>query len=775
MRPFLFLFLPAFLLAQQPDRAPLADEWGYRPAEGETVAVNPPSLSWVHEKDASSYTVQWAANPQFKNATEAGAIPWSVYTHHKTLAPGTYYWRYRIHGAKAVSPWSRPRRFTVPASAMEFPQPTLTELKSRIGTAHPRLFVSAKELPRLRAYANGDGKAAFTALLQRADQLTTAKPTPEPSVRGDSRNPETRDHWWSNRVQTLKALNEAEVLTFAWLMTQDKKYAAPAREFTLKLAAWDPDGPTQFALNCEAAKPMLHRLPRAYDWAYPLFSEEERARIRKVMQRRAHDAWISGEVREGVGHLNQPYGSHANRTWHKLAENAVATIGETPEADRLLQYAVTKFYAAYPVWSDEDGGWHEGLSYFAGYMSKVTWWMHLASQALGIDGFRKPFFQHFADYAMYSAPPGTPDLGFGDLSSGQPNRGWAFMQFFIAHTKNPQWAWWAKAWDLPEDVDEPVLSFLWSSMGHVAPQKPTLPPSKLFRGTGVAILNTTLESAADNVQVRFKSSPMGRWSHGHDAHNSFTLSAYGEALLVNNVYRDIYGSPFHKEWVWTTRAQNAVLVNNTGQKEHSADLGGRIVKADFQDGLDYVVGDATASYQGKLGRALRHIVFVKPDVVVIGDELSAPTASTYQFVLHGQQPFQLDEQQRRLVLDREKAGVVVDYVTQAALTFRQWTGYSPEPDKGYLDSINRPMIPPQWHVEASTRDGASNNLTFTVLRPYRKGTKPPDTAIQTARGEEGMEMTITGASGVPVSMKPSRDAIVIRKGERQWRIERLRD
>ncbi|MBL8222129.1 MAG: heparinase II/III family protein, partial [Bryobacterales bacterium] len=507
----------------------------------------------------------------------------------------------------------------------------------------------------------------------------------------------------------------------------------------------------------------------------PLFNEEERQRIRQVMERRARDAWVSGEVREGVGHLNQPYGSHANRTWHKLAENAVATLGETGFSDQLLQYAVTKFYAAYPVWSDEDGGWHEGLSYFAGYMSKVTWWMHLADQALGIDGFRKPFFKHFADYAMYSAPPGTPDLGFGDLASGQPNRGWAFMQFFIAHTKNPQWAWWARQWNLPEDVDEPVLSFLWSSMGDVAPQKPSLPPSKLFRGTGVAILNTTMETAAENVQVRFKSSPMGRWSHGHDAHNSFTLSAYGEALLVNNVYRDIYGSPFHKEWVWTTRAQNAVLVNNTGQKEHSADLGGRIIKADFQDGLDYVVGDATASYQGKLDRALRHVVFVKPDVVVIGDELAASSPSTYQFLLHGHQAFEVDEANRRLILDREKAGVVVDYVAFTTLSFRQWTGYEPAPDKKYLDSISRPMIPAQWHVEASTGAAAVSNLTFTVLRPYRKGGQRPVSAVQTARGEDGMEMTITGASGVPVSMKASRDAILVKKGERQWRIERIRE
>ena len=44
------------------------------------------------------------------------------------------------------------------------------------------------------------------------------------------------------------------------------------------------------------------------------------------LARRAADAWNSGEVRQGSGHLNQPYGSHANRTWHKLAENAIATL-----------------------------------------------------------------------------------------------------------------------------------------------------------------------------------------------------------------------------------------------------------------------------------------------------------------------------------------------------------------------------------------------------------------------------------------------------------------
>jgi hypothetical protein len=45
-------------LAAAPDRAPLPEEWGYRPAEGAAVATNPPSITWVHERDAASYDLE---------------------------------------------------------------------------------------------------------------------------------------------------------------------------------------------------------------------------------------------------------------------------------------------------------------------------------------------------------------------------------------------------------------------------------------------------------------------------------------------------------------------------------------------------------------------------------------------------------------------------------------------------------------------------------------------------------------------------------------------
>ena len=338
-------------------------------------------------------------------------------------------------------------------------------------------------------------------------------------------------------------------------------------------------------------------------------------------------------------------------------------------------------------------------------MVKVTWWMDLAQNSLGIDGFKKPFFAHIGDYALYTAPPGSPEMGFGDLSFHPPSSGWSFVRFFAARTGNPYWTWWADQWKIAPESGEPVLGFLWGAQKSAAPKPPAeLPPSKVFDGTGVAILNTTLMDAADNVQVRFKSSPFGRQSHGHDPHNSFTLNAYGEPLLVNNVYRDLYGSPFHKDWCWSTKSQNALLVDGEGQKPHSADPMGRIVASDFQDGVEYVAGDAAAAYEGKLKRYLRHVLFVKPDLVVIADEVEAAKPATFQFMLHAQQAFEVNQERQQLACwsapRRRRAGGLRR--GRSRCDFRQWDGYDPAPNYKYLASVKNAGMPNQWHVEAST-------------------------------------------------------------------------
>lgn len=684
------------------------------------------------EPAAQNYTIQWSQKKDFTEAATAASLPFNTYTHHTPLVPGAYHWRYRFVATNGVtSGWSVSRSVIVPADAVEFPMPTRAQQRERAPKAHPRLFLRPEDLPRLRELAAGREAARFARLRSDADRIITAGPTPEPEHLGSARDKENKElvkYWWPNREQTMKACQEAETLAFVYLITREKKYGDAAREWIVRLAAWDPDGPTNFRLNCEAAKPMLYRLPRAYDWAHDALSPEDRQKVRKAMLRRATDAWESWEVLRGVGHLNSPFGSHANRTWHKLGECALAFLGEIPEAETWLDYAVNKFHACYPVWADDDGGWHEGLSYWGGYMSKSVWWLQVAESALGIDGLKKPFFAQVGDFPLYVAPPHSPNMGFGDLSHRPPSTGWGgFMEYFIRSARSSgaasasaaaYWRWWTEQWKMKGE--EGVLGFLYHAnlASLPAAEAPSdLPQSKVSHG--VASLHTTLLDSREDVHLLFKSSPFGTQSHGHNPHNSFQLNAYGDALLTTCVYRDLHGSKFHYEWAHSTVAHNAVLVNGQGQIKHTPAPHGRIVEAQLTPELDYLVGDATAAYGNRLQRYRRHVAFVKRDpanpVIVLYDDLAAAEDSTFQFMLHALKPFTVDDRNAQLSVEQPHAGVEAKYLSPMPLAFRQWVGYEPKPDREF---------PNQWHIEAGTREKRKEIGVLTVLVPFRAGHRP---------------------------------------------------
>jgi hypothetical protein len=772
--------------APVPDRQPTAREWGYRPAAGE-VAVNPPSLTWVHETGAAAYTVQIAADSSFADAITVKNHPWPTYTHDQSLPNGRHFWRYRIQAETGeVSRWSRSRSFTVTPEAQAFPLPSIREVRRRIPEGHPRLLVRPEDVAALRAHASGAGHQGLLEILAAADSLIRTGPTPEPAVRASLSEARDREHWWPNAVQTRRAVKEAELLAFAYLLTGDEGYGEAARRWILHIASWDPDGPTNWDLNDEAGMPILRYLPVAYTWAYDALSEADRRRVQQVMLRRATEAWHGWQTKEGVGHLNEPYSSHGNRSWFKLAGAAIAFIDVFPDAERWLDFALNNFHAAYPVWSDADGGWHEGTAYLAGYVSGVTWWLEIADRVLGIDGMKKPFFRHAGDMLMYTAPPGSPNLGFGDLSHGSARSGWSFVHYYARKTGNSYWPWWAGRSGVERRPAEPVAAFFWSMLPEVEARSPAdLPPSKVFRGTGLAFLNHTLVDSRDNVQVRLKSSPFGRQSHGHDPHNSFTVNAYGEALLVNNVYRDFWASPFHREWVWSTRAQNALLVDGEGQTPNSREPFGEIVAADLQPGADYVAGEAGLAYQGRLRRFTRHVVFVKPDVIVFADEIEAVEPSTFQWMLHAEVPFEVDAAGQTVHVRKDAAGALIHLIAPRPLLLEQASGYDPEPDRAYMDARGGTPFPTQWRIEAATPDRQERIFVLSVVRPYRGREAPPAPVVR-CETDSAIRLAFAAPDGTPIEIavrKPGATTgrigdlkftafAVARHGSRTWELGR---
>ena len=114
-------------------------------------------------------------------------------------------------------------------------------------------------------------------------------------------------------------------------------------------------------------------------------------------------------------HLWRPYSSHSNRAWHFLGEVGIAFHGEVDGADDWVDFATQVFANVYPVWSDADGGWHEGAAYWRSYLGRFLWWADVQRAALGLDAYALPFFASAGDFALYQLPPGTQGGGFGDL------------------------------------------------------------------------------------------------------------------------------------------------------------------------------------------------------------------------------------------------------------------------------------------------------------------------------------------------------------------------
>jgi hypothetical protein len=121
---------------------------------------------------------------------------------------------------------------------------------------------------------------------------------------------------------------------------------------------WDPKGATGYRYNDEAGMPYAYYFARTYTFVYDLLTEQQRQQCREVMRIRGDEMYRHLHPR----HLWQPYSSHSNRAWHFLGEIGIAFHGEIPEAEDWTWFAMNVFFNAYPVWSDDDGGWHEGTA-----------------------------------------------------------------------------------------------------------------------------------------------------------------------------------------------------------------------------------------------------------------------------------------------------------------------------------------------------------------------------------------------------------------------------
>lgn len=707
------------------NRTPAADDIGYLPSDGAAVNTNPPALAWLPEPGADGYAVQLARSPAFKREVlTIERTPYVLYTHTTALAAGRWHWRYACLNTKGDrSAWSRTRSFTIPADAQPFPRPDQALVRSRIPAQHPRLMLRPEELPKIRQTRQGALQGRWKKLLEEAEEYLEQPLTPEPPpwTRGEW----NAEEWRRNYAVATRAATVAETLAFCYLLSGETRYGEGARKWLLHIAAWNPAGTTSMEVNDEAGMPILYLTSRAYDWAYDALSEADRKTLRAMIGARGEEAfhWLHSGP-----HEQKAYNSHAGRMWHFLGEAAIAFYGEVPEAEKWLDYALTIFWGWYPVYGDEDGGWAQGLPYWTSYVNRSTWWFDALYAALGIDGTEKPFYRRVGDFPLYVAPPSGALMGFGDFGERSPDGNQAIpVAFFARLRQKAEWQWYAQAWGRGRSGPASRGPQLWDSgpLGYLRGARPSppvpasrepkdWPTAKWFRGIGWVALHTDLTDGAQNVQVLFRSAPLGNISHSHSDQNGFLLGAYGVPLLVSTGVRPWYGSPFCKQWYWTTKAHSALEIGGEGQPK-TRQASGKVVV--FQPGpkYDYVVGDATAAYQDRVDRYRRHLLFLKPDVLVVFDEVQAKRPVPLKFWLHGRAPFTVDHGRSQIALTFKQAALSGFLLAPGGLHISQTDKYPLPPEMG------TPV--PEWHLWAETKEQQAKARVVAVLGIGKAGEK----------------------------------------------------
>ncbi len=312
-----------------------------------------------------------------------------------------------------------------------------------------------------------------------------------------------------------------------------------------------------------------------------------------------------------------------------LGIGALALLGIDDRAEKWLAAAESSARTALQLFFG-DGSYFEGLSYSEYLLRTVLAFCEAHYRIKGtIDWARELDFGAYIDYvaAMQAGKKsnGNPDIvNFSDASkSAYPCvTSWVEMR-----TGNPvaQYA--------SQHFAEPgyFLDYLW-----YRPDRPSRSPSrtlKNYRNQQDWVVCRSGWRPEDAV-LAFRSG----WpaNHEHADRNSFFFKIFGERIL-----NDPFGAAYDpKSPAWTlrlTKAHNAVLVGGKGHQYHNGEEGvnegkakARIVRWDDRGETVIWCSDATQGYQlvdEDVSKVTRTIVFAKPNVVVVLDEVDFRTGS----------------------------------------------------------------------------------------------------------------------------------------------------
>ena len=715
-----------------------------KPRDGAEFDITPPGFCWwrVVDKDgkpAPAAEVKYRLRVLDAKGEDVYRSPLLGITADvptETFPPGAYTWTVDAvaRGDKVVDRWPK-RAFKIRRDAHEQPWIPAKELLARVPREHPRCIFLKKDLPHVRETLKTTRKEAFAHLMSEARRGLKAKMPKEPTFGEVRKTDEKRARMiYHPEVGRLTRAVESRMnpMALAYVLTGEKQYGEKAKRMLMEVVSWDPAGVTSLYQKGGHGPSLriLRVLAQTYDWLYDLLNEDERAKVK------ANLIYRGNEMLQYLRKHDFCYrsgSSHDGRLICYLGEFAVA-LAEEPEAAAWLDYSNRGVMTVFPHWGGEGGGWNEGMGYALGYNHIHTPPMTTVSRATGFDLWEHPYFKKARYFFMYCVNLRGEIKPFGDGEQGGVGSGSGIASLLFFHANrygDPSTKWFirqfkAKDGAPPEATWRPALFV----EDEVEPERPSnLPNDRAFPGIGWAALHSDLADPENDLHVMFKSSPYGSVSHSYADQNTFAIMKGGAALAsLSGAYWPTYGAPFHARYTRHTVAKNGILVNGKGQIVRKRSACGELVDSKSTQYFGYACGDAVPAYGGLLKRFRRHVLMVRPNIVVVVDDLAAPKPSDFQWLFQARERLvQMNEETQSFVSQRKGERMTVHLVTPGGFTFEQTNEWLVDPTTGYEKSIKDRggRIPrKQWHFTASTREKGKARRIAAIMLVAEDGQAP---------------------------------------------------
>ncbi len=735
----------------------------FMPKDGYVSYQNPPDFTWLGVEDAEKYDLIIATDKELNNIKySVYGLEYNFHNFNITFDVGVrYYWAVRYYKDGIPTGWSMARSFRIHPSAKEFTVPDIDTMLGKIGKGHPRICTTENELAEFRAlrYKNKNAARIADNYIQKAEEAIA-----EGEIGEEPKCPyvpdlvqRTENHSaFRRRVDTI--ISKLFYCAFSYLLTGDKRYSAFGVKLLLFISSWDINGDTSYQNQDQIHRAIAYKGAMAYDWLYDAMTEDERRLVLDMVSARTK---VMEYLLDGLKRF--PYDSHGWTAFGYIGIIGIATYGEIPEAGSWLRQVIPQYTVILPPWSHEDGGWSQGSAYWGYSTGSNQELMSILCKAGIINLYNKAWAQNEYLWSLYPYYFGGYGV-FGDESGiERPSHLYSMPSLYrnAYFGNNPVAKYLAEEYgELGVGYSNYMISEI-SEMKSVAPIG--YPKAHHFRDIDWVTMASDIMTP-ERISMTFKSSPFGSFNHSHADQNAFLVNAFGESLAINSGYYDAYYSKHDSGVTRESYAHNTVTLSKSrGQNKGLMSASGSITSFLNSKNFALAGGDATPAYYGALNKFCRHIIYVRPDIFVIVDDLATNGESeSFEWWLNALNPIDISEDGRCVTVKSNKAVLNADAhypigIKAHALNncYRGSSGNEIAPEGRFANAS------PQSRAYFETEAATSTKIVVT-LDIHKDGEAKKN--ISTEIHESYLKLLIDGKTSVYVNLTCQNDLILTDDG-----------